>query len=82
MREKCVDDGEAAFVRTRNQQTAIVGAEVDRSIGVAMRLPPGEEPGPLARPARDTLLQSRRTGDTLRHDTRPFLSFTARTTGG
>ena len=34
-----IDDGEAAVVRPGDQQPAIVGAEVDRAIGVAMRAP-------------------------------------------
>ena len=65
-----VDDGEAAVGRARDQQPAIVGAEVDRAISVTVRLPPRRgalirRPALLAKP----LLQSRRTGDTLRHDT-------------
>ena len=35
-----VDDGEAAVARAGDQQPAIVGAEVDRAIGVAVMLPP------------------------------------------
>ena len=74
-----VDDGEPALVRARDQQPAIVGAEIDRAIGMTMRLPLRRGAlDPMARPAREILLQGRRTGDTLRHDTRPFLSFTAR----
>ena len=48
-----IDDGEAAVVRAGDQQPAIVGAEVDRAIGVAMRVPPRARVlVPTARPAQ------------------------------
>ena len=48
-----VDDGEAAVGRAGDQQAAIVGAEVDRAIGVAMRAPASAAAlVPTARPAR------------------------------
>ena len=71
---KCVDHGEPAFARPSDEQPAIVGAEIDRGISMPLRLP--LRSGALIR--RPTLLaipvlQSRRTGDTLRHDARSFL---------
>src|SRR5690349_11944 len=72
-----IDNGEAALARARDQQPAIVRAEIDRSICVTVRLPLRRDalirwPALLAIP----VLQGRRTGDTLRHDT-PVLSYTA-----
>src|SRR5205085_10565999 len=66
---KCVDHGETAFVRPGDQQTAIVRAQVDRAIGVALTLSPRRKPL-VRRPAllAIPLLQSRRTGGSLRHD--------------
>ena len=74
-----VDNGEPALARTGDQQAAVVSSEIDRAIGMAVDFPP---PRPrLRRPALlSYMLESRRTGDTLRHDTRPFL-FTARFRG-
>jgi hypothetical protein len=63
-----VDHGEAAADRPGDQQPAIVGAEIDRAIGVTVMIPPRLE-SRFRRPARcgSLMLQSRRTGDTLRH---------------
>src|SRR5689334_21597955 len=65
-----VNDREAAFTWTSDQQPAIIGAEIDRAISVAMRLSSLREA--LVRwPALGLkfLPQGRRTGDTLRHYT-------------
>ena len=74
-----VDDGEAVVGRAGDQQPAIVGAEIDRAIGVAVTLAPPRR-SLVRRPALlgRGLLRGRRTGDVLRHGARPFLSFTAR----
>src|SRR6185369_8797293 len=73
-----IDDGKAAVVRARDQQAAVIGAEIDRAISATVMLPPGRRfrlrwPALLA----VAVQQSRRTGDALRHRTRPFLSCTA-----
>ena len=70
---KGVDDGEAALGRAGDQQAAIVGAEIDRAIGVAVRMPPLRAAWmPMARSAAVLVQQSRRAGDSLRHVVRPF----------
>jgi len=63
-----VDDGEAALVRAGDQQPAVVGAEIDGGVGVAMWFAPLLRPL-IRRPALRAilLLQHRRTGGSLRH---------------
>ena len=76
---KSIDDRESAVDWSGNQQAAIVGAEVDCSVGMTRVMGP-----PLWQFSRGrrTWLRilpqrwSRRTGDTIRHEQRPFLSFT------
>src|SRR5690242_7740789 len=71
---KGVDDGEATIDRLGDQQAAIVGAEIDGAIGVTAGKPP------LRRFFRDRPVRerrSRRAGDDIRHEQRPFLTCTA-----
>ena len=78
MREKASMTVKPAVVGAGDQQPAIVGAEIDRAIGVAVTLAPPRRSW-FRRPALlgRRLQRGRRTGDLLRHGARPFLSFTA-----
>ena len=67
-------DAFSRIVRLGDQQAAIVGAKVERAIDVAL-MSPGERRSSACRAFEPG---ARRTGDLLRHVTRPFLSFTVR----
>jgi hypothetical protein len=78
-----VDHREAPVGGARDEQAAIVGAEVERSVSMTLLVrldcPPirGAWEGRLVPHVR-----RRRAGDILRHQQRPFLSCTAGHTGG
>src|SRR6478735_1742367 len=67
---ECVDDGERAVARSGDQKPAIIGTEVDRAIGVAMRSPPFWGADRCRGPGNWSGL--RRSGDASRHLKRPF----------
>jgi len=69
---KSVDDGEAVISRASDQQAAIVGAEIDCAVGMAVVIPLPRGSW-LRWPALLAVLRGRRTGGTLRHDYARFL---------
>ncbi len=78
-----VDHREAPIGRAGDEQAAVVGAEVERSVSMTLLV---RLDGPPIRGAWEGRLvprvRRRRAGDILRHQQRPFLSCTAGHTGG